>query len=82
VVLNRSHKRDRITSRDIEKTLGHPVFWSLPNDYATAIESINSGQPLVSFNSTGLARSYTDLAKKLAGAPMESQKRKLMGLFN
>ena len=82
VVLNRSHKRDRITSKDIEKTLGHPVFWSLPNDYNTAIESINSGQPLVSFNSTGLARSYMDLAKKLAGAPVETQKRKLMGLFN
>jgi pilus assembly protein CpaE len=82
VVLNRSHKRDRITSKDIEKTLGHPVFWSLPNDYATAIESINSGQPLVSFNSTGLARSYADLAKKLAGAPVEGRKRSLMGLFN
>lgn len=82
VVLNRSHKKDRITSKDIEKTLGHPVYWSLPNDYATAIESINSGQPLVSFNSTGLARSYVDLAKKLSGGSMEPQKSKLMGLFN
>ena len=82
VVLNRSHKKDRITSKDIEKTLGHPVFWSLPNDYNTAIESINSGQPLVSFNSTGLARSYVDLAKKLSGGSDEPQKRKLMGLFN
>jgi len=82
VVLNRSHKRDRITTKDIEKTLGHPVFWSLPNDYSTAIESINSGQPLVSFNSTGLARSYVDMARKLSGQSVETQKRKIMGLFN
>jgi pilus assembly protein CpaE len=82
VVLNRSHKRDRITPKDIEKTLGHPVFWSLPNDYVTTIESINSGQPLVSFNSTGLARSYVELVQKLGGIDDEPSKKGLLGIFN
>lgn len=82
VVLNRSHKRDRITSREIEKTLGHSVFWSLPNDYQTTIESINAGKPLVSLNNTALASSYVGLERKLAGVPTVSSRKGLLGLFS
>lgn len=82
VVLNRTHKRDRITPRDIEKTLGYPVFWNLPNDYRTTIESINSGKPLVSLNNTALASSYLGLKRKLAGVSTASSKKGLLGIFN
>jgi pilus assembly protein CpaE len=82
VVLNRSHKRDRITSNHIENTLGHPVVCSLPNDYGTAIESVNAGKPLVSFNSTRLARSYVKLAHRLAGVSAEPLKSGLLGILN
>ena len=82
VVLNRSRKRDRITPRDIEKTLGYPVFWNLPNDYRTTIESINSGKPLVSLNSTALASSYVGLKRKLVGVSTVAPRKSLLGIFN
>jgi pilus assembly protein CpaE len=81
VVLNRTHKKDRITSKDVEKTLSHPVFWSLPNDYQTAITSINSGRPLVTLNKTHLASSYSGMERKLAGHDTEPSKRGLLGIF-
>jgi pilus assembly protein CpaE len=67
VVLNRSQRSDEITDREIEKTLRHPVYSQLPNDYSTCIAAINSGRPLVTANHSELARNYKDLARRLSG---------------
>lgn len=51
IILNRSTKKDRITSKDITKALDMPVFWTIPNDYRVVSESIDTGEPF-----TGLKR--------------------------
>lgn len=51
VILNRTTKKDRITTKDVANTLDAPVFWTIPNDYRVVSESIDTGQPF-----TGLKR--------------------------
>jgi pilus assembly protein CpaE len=44
LVINR-HRPGKGSER-FEKSFGYPIFWRLPNDYATAISSINAGVPV------------------------------------
>jgi Flp pilus assembly CpaE family ATPase len=81
VVLNRSHRSDEITDQEIEKTLRHPVYCQLPNDYQTCIQAINSGRPLVTSNHSELARSYKDLARRLSGLAPPEKRGGLLRLF-
>jgi pilus assembly protein CpaE len=82
LVVNRSHRNDEIREKQVQDTLRHPVHWSLPNDYGSAIESINQGKPLISINHSALADSYTKLAHSLAGVPMQKKRRTLESLFS
>jgi pilus assembly protein CpaE len=81
VVLNRRHKTDDITDREVEKALRHPVYWQLPNDYQACIEAINSGRPLVSANHGELARSYREFGHRLSGIPLPRKRGALRRLF-
>ena len=52
------------------ETIGREVYWKLPNDYGTMIESRNNGVPLISFApQSRLTDSVRGLAAKLDGAP-------------
>jgi len=82
VVLNRSHKKDEITRRDIEKTLGRDIFWSLPNDYRASIDAINAGKPLVSMNHSGLAGSFSEFTERLTGLEFKQSKKGLFDFFS
>ena len=67
LVLNRHIKSKIIDVEAVEKALGTKVFWTLPNDYPTAISAINQGVSIVtSAPKTDLARSYRGLAERLA----------------
>jgi pilus assembly protein CpaE len=81
VILNRSRRSDEITDREIEKTLRHPVYWQLPNDYQSCIKAINSGRPLVTANHSDLARGYKELARRVSGIALP-EKRGLRRLFS
>ena len=74
LVVNRASKNREIGVREIEKTLGHPIFWSLPNNYPQAIEAVNSGKPLVSSGSSRLATSYLELGQILTGMSLVKMK--------
>jgi pilus assembly protein CpaE len=67
LLLNRHIKSKIIDVAAVEKALGTKVFWTLPNDYPTAISAINQGLSIVtSAPKTDLSRSYRDLAERLA----------------
>lgn len=67
VVLNRYTKTPEFEISQVEKVLEHPVFAVLPNDYKSAISSINMGEPLVqSKTQTRLQTEFLKLASKLA----------------
>ncbi len=82
VVLNRSQKQGEITVKEIEKTLNRALYWELPNNYRTTMDSINRGLPVVEVNHSNLARSYEDLAQRLTGLRREERKKGLLGIFS
>lgn len=82
LVVNRSQRNDEIKTKQVESTLRHPVYWRLPNDYRTAVESINRGQPLIALGRSSLADSYTELARSLSGAAMKRKRQTLVSLLS
>ncbi len=68
VVVNRYQSGDVLPVKDAEDLLQTSVFWKLPNDYRLSAASLTKGIP-VALEDPGskLARSYAELAMKLAG---------------
>jgi pilus assembly protein CpaE len=76
VVVNRYDGRKvEITQENIEKTLGAPVKWKVPNDYPAAHRAQNTGSPLASEN-TSISRVLQQMAKAACGKQEESPKRR------
>lgn len=46
LVANRYLKKGEITIEDAEKALNYPIFWTIPNDYDTAMGCLNKGVPI------------------------------------
>ena len=72
LVVNRHQEGGRLSNRDLENTVGMPVFWALPNEYRSMSAAIDSGNPVVLDSPRSrLARSYRDLASALVEAAAE-----------
>ncbi len=70
IVVSRADAEEEVTLRQVRETLGAPVFWRIPNDYATVLSSINQGTPLVTSSPrTEVARSIKELSGKLRHGP-------------
>jgi pilus assembly protein CpaE len=78
MILNR-WERGHLSIQDVEKTLGRPVFGTLPNDYASVRASILESR-LVSQDS-GFAEACRTLARKLSGLPEAPPPRSGFGLL-
>jgi pilus assembly protein CpaE len=48
VVVTRDGTGEDVTVKHARETLGLPVYWKTPSEYAPVVASINSGQPVVS----------------------------------
>jgi pilus assembly protein CpaE len=67
-VVNRFHKKGNITIAEAESVLQKQVFGRIPNDYATAIESLNRGMPVSSFApQSELNAAIRNLAARMSG---------------
>lgn len=68
VVVNRYQSADVLPVQDAQELLKWPIYWKLPNDYRLSAASLTKGVPVaVEDPNSKLARSYKDLAAKLAG---------------
>src|SRR5262249_6171148 len=47
IILNRVGQDTDISLKKAEETIGRPIFWQVPNDTRTMIESRNSGVPVL-----------------------------------
>jgi pilus assembly protein CpaE len=65
LILNRAPKRLDITPGDLEKMLGVPIFYMVPNDYPELYETYAEGRMLS--RSSELGKSIGRLAAKLSG---------------
>ena len=69
IVVNRfTPERSDIQPAEIERALGLKIAWTLPNDFPTALASINFGEPVTQRSPrTELSRSIVGLAQMLSG---------------
>jgi pilus assembly protein CpaE len=82
LIVNRSRKADEIRDTEIHEAVNHPVFWKLPNDYASCVEAVNSGRPVVVVDNSDLSRSYRELAHELTGFVLPEKRRGILKLFS
>ena len=75
VVLSRYDARAEIGQADVERVIGRPVTCLFPNNYPTALASLNEGRPLVLANHTKLASAFAAFASDLAGVPAARAER-------
>jgi pilus assembly protein CpaE len=79
LILNRSPKRLDITTAELEKMLGVPIFAMVPNDYPELYETYAEGRMLN--RNSELGKNMTTLAQKLSGIEDEKPQKKRFGLF-
>jgi pilus assembly protein CpaE len=81
LILNRSPKRLEITPGELERMLGVPVFFMVPNDYPELYETYAEGRMLN--RNSELGREISRLALKLAGIEEDKSGggKKRFGLF-
>ena len=82
IVVNRHLEESDLVVEDMEKALGLPVFWRVPNDYKTTLSAINQGKTLLeTAPKAPVTRALCDLAAALAPAsPAQETKKSLFGL--
>ncbi len=79
IVVNRYQASDPITLKEIEKTLGIPVYWTLANDYESVMNSINSGKPVVLSDKSAFARDMKAFVADVTGtAPSRDSRSGLL----
>jgi pilus assembly protein CpaE len=66
IVLNRASKRASLADDRIEKALGRPVSWRVPNSYNEVVRAINSGAPVDS-RSSDFGAAIRNWAQGVAG---------------
>jgi pilus assembly protein CpaE len=78
LILNRYIKTKVMDIESVEKALATKVFWTLPNDYPTAISAINQGISIVDgAPKSDLARGYRGLAERLVNIMGSSAQAKM-----
>ena len=70
LVINRHLPKSDIGVKDAEKVLGTPVYLSIPNEYASVVDSINKGMPVVKLLPRApVSRSLCALAEQVKREP-------------
>jgi pilus assembly protein CpaE len=82
LVINRfDAKRTEFDDERISKALGIAPRWKIPNDYAAARRTSNTGSPLIHEKSAA-ANGLRAMARAAAGKPAAAEKRRGLGLFS
>ena len=66
VIINRFIDNDEISLTDIETTLDKKIYWKIPNNYFSIMESINKGVAVSEVGpSSNVANNFKDFASKI-----------------
>lgn len=75
LVINKAGSASTITGSEIASTLGHPAFASIPDDYGTVVQTLNTGIPFMSAEADGrklfrkpIMKAYDQLTDKVIEA--------------
>ncbi len=71
ILLNREGTRnERITAKDVEETIGQPVYATIPNDYQFVARSIDLGRPIAALDQNNPVRvAIREIARELTREP-------------
>ncbi|MFH2011512.1 MAG: AAA family ATPase [Pseudomonadota bacterium] len=76
IVFNRYLPNSDISLKDGEKTLNKKHFWIIPNDFPTAMSSLNQGKPIsVVEPRSEISRSFKTLAASITEKDYEDEKK-------
>ena len=76
IIVNRHLKKSDISVKDAETSLEKKIFWTIPNDYQTAVTATNRGKALAQFAPREeITRNFQKLASEL-GPESEKQEKK------
>jgi pilus assembly protein CpaE len=79
LVVNRVNLPKEIPADEIEKTLDQSISWTVPDDYAQAVDAIHEARPIVSpGNKAAVAESYRKMAQDLLGLDSQKKERSLL----
>jgi pilus assembly protein CpaE len=74
LVVNRYSNIDEIRLNNVEKVLKFDVFWSVPNDFKSIIQSIQAGEPLTQQGRTlPLARSFYEMSARVLNIHLDKR---------
>jgi Flp pilus assembly CpaE family ATPase len=81
IVVNRfDGRRMEIDEERITKALSRPLQWKVPNDYAVARRSQNTGTPLA-LEDSSVSRTLHQMARAACGKKPDADRKKRFGLF-
>ena len=79
VLVNRTSRKNAISTTQFSQTIGHAVDYEVPNDYQRVIDAINTGEPFVlTDKKCDLTRSIVTMADSLRAAGNHSVTRAAM----
>ncbi|NNG16477.1 MAG: AAA family ATPase [Gemmatimonadales bacterium] len=71
LLLNRFEKGGEVTTREVERSLGLPVYATLSNDYEAVIRSLNTGKPVVLNGTSAYSQDLNKLGTLITGVRMQ-----------
>ena len=81
LVVNRYLSKSDISLKDVEKTMEQAPFWLIPNDYTTALSSLNQGRTLADVAPRAeISKNFQKLAAALIGKEEKKKKGFLFGV--
>jgi pilus assembly protein CpaE len=76
VIVNRYLTKSEISLKDAEAGIDKKIFWTIPNDYQTAMSAINQGKPLCqSASKAAITKSMRGLADALIKGEEKKEKK-------
>jgi len=76
VIINRYLTKSEISLKDAEAGIDKKIFWTIPNDYRTAMSAINQGKPLCQWASKApITKSMRGLADALIKGEAKKEKK-------
>jgi len=67
LLLNRFDKGGDVTTKEVERSLGIPVYATLSNDYEAVIRSVNTGKPVVMNGTSAYSQDLNRLGSLITG---------------
>jgi pilus assembly protein CpaE len=74
LLINRYSKPENISLREIERALNFKVFWAIPNDFKSLIQSIQLGESLAQKKSSApLVKTFYELSAEILGIRLDAE---------